>query len=124
MAEEFSKYERARILGARGLQIAMDAPVLVKMEGEELENLNFDPLRIAEKELDSGSLPISVQRPLPKRKETAIEKLKVEESNVSDEQKIKEEQEEEKDIAESGEMMQLANPEDEQEDSENSNSEE
>ena len=106
--QEFSKYERARIIGARGLQISMDAPLLVKIDEEELEGVNYDPLRIAEKELDSGVLPISVNRPMPGRREEAIEKLKIEESKVSDAEKIRTEREEEKDIAEGGEMMELA----------------
>jgi len=106
--QEFSKYERARIIGARGLQVSMDAPILVDMSEEDLEGVNFDPLRIAEKELDSGVLPISVNRPMPERKEEDIEKIKVEESKVSDAEKIKAEAEEEKDIAAGGEMMELA----------------
>lgn len=40
-----TKYERARVLGARALQIAMCAPVMVELEGET------DPLQIAMKEL-------------------------------------------------------------------------
>lgn len=40
-----TKYERARILGTRALQIAMGAPVMVELEGET------DPLEIARKEL-------------------------------------------------------------------------
>ncbi len=122
MVEQFSKYERARILGARALQISMDAPILTKIDEEMLGDLNFDPLRIAEVELDSGVLPISVNRPLPQRKEQKIEKLKIEESNVSDEEKMKKEQEETQEIAQEGEIMELANPEDEQEgNSNNSN---
>lgn len=51
MAEkyEFSKYERARILGARSLQLSMDAPLLMKMSKEEMESLNYDPLKIAQR---------------------------------------------------------------------------
>lgn len=40
-----TKYERARVLGTRALQIAMGAPVMVELEGET------DPLEIARKEL-------------------------------------------------------------------------
>ena len=110
MAEtkEFSKYERARIIGARGLQISMDAPLLVKMSDDDLSGVNFDPLRIAEKELDSGVLPISVNKPMPERKEEPLEKIKIEESKVSDAAKERAEKQEEKDIAEGGEMMELA----------------
>mmetsp|Transcript_7074 Transcript_7074/g.31233 ORF Transcript_7074/g.31233 Transcript_7074/m.31233 type:complete len:129 (+) Transcript_7074:4950-5336(+) len=38
-----TKYERARILGTRALQISMGAPILVELEGET------DPLVIAQK---------------------------------------------------------------------------
>ena len=107
--QEFSKYERARIIGARGLQISMDAPILVDMTEEELNGVNYDPLRIAEKELDAEVLPISVNKPMPKRNEKALEKIKVEASSVSDAEKEAAEKEEEKDIAEGGEMMELAN---------------
>ncbi len=106
--QEFSKYERARIIGARGLQISMDAPLLTKMDEEELNGVNYDPLRIAEKELDSGVLPISINRPMPERKEAPIEKIKVEETKVSDAAKEAAEKQEEKDIASGGEMMELA----------------
>ena len=40
-----ARYERARVLGTRALQIAMCAPVMVELEGET------DPLVIAQKEL-------------------------------------------------------------------------
>ncbi|MBU2576309.1 MAG: DNA-directed RNA polymerase subunit K [Nanoarchaeota archaeon] len=118
--QEFSKYERARIIGARGLQISMDAPLLTKMSEEDLNGVNYDPLRIAEKELDSGVLPISVNRPMPERKEEPLEKIKIEESKISDAAKEEAEKQEERDIAAGGEMMELADsgeePEIEEED--------
>ena len=40
-----TKYERARVLGTRALQISMNAPVMVDLDGET------DPLKIAMKEL-------------------------------------------------------------------------
>ncbi|MCK4997429.1 DNA-directed RNA polymerase subunit K [Candidatus Pacearchaeota archaeon] len=118
--QEFSKYERARIIGARGLQISMDAPLLTEMSEEELNGVNFDPLKIAEKELNDGVLPISVNRPMPEKKEEDLEKIKVEETKISDNQKEKEEKEEEKDIAQGGEMMELAESGEEPEVEENS----
>jgi len=113
--QEFSKYERARIIGARGLQISMDAPLLMKINEEDLEGVNFDPLKIAEKELDGGVLPISIARPMPQIREEDIEKVKVEETKVTDEEKIKAEAEEEKEISEGGEMMELTNAQEEAE---------
>ncbi len=118
MAEEFSKYERARILGARALQLSMNAPLLIKIDKEELSNLNFDPLNLAELELNKGVLPISVRRPMPEKREEKLEKIKIEETEVSDEKKIKEEEEEIKEISEEGEIMELTTPEDEKEETE------
>jgi DNA-directed RNA polymerase I, II, and III subunit RPABC2 len=54
-----TKYERARILGTRALQISMNAPVLVDLEGES------DPLQIALKELAQQKVPLIVRRYLP-----------------------------------------------------------
>jgi len=111
--EKFSKYERARILGARALQISMDAPLILKIKKEELESVNFDPLRIAEKELDSGVLPISVNRPLPKKVEEKQVKIKVPTKEVPDEKILETESQEVREIKEEGEIMELITPEDE-----------
>merc|ERR1711865_860069 len=54
-----TKYERARILGTRALQISMNAPVMVELEGET------DPLVIAMKELKQRKIPINIRRYLP-----------------------------------------------------------
>lgn len=54
-----TKYERARVLGTRALQISMNAPVMVELEGET------DPLQIAMKELKAKKIPIVVRRYLP-----------------------------------------------------------
>ncbi len=51
----YTRYEKARVLGARSLQIAMGAPPFVDYEGKE------KPLEIAKKELDEGKLPITVK---------------------------------------------------------------
>eukprot|EP00929_Paragymnodinium_shiwhaense_P017695 TRINITY_DN127310_c0_g1_i1.p1 TRINITY_DN127310_c0_g1~~TRINITY_DN127310_c0_g1_i1.p1 ORF type:complete len:119 (+),score=40.82 TRINITY_DN127310_c0_g1_i1:97-453(+) len=54
-----TKYERARVLGARALQISMNAPVMVELAGET------DPLLIAEKELLERAIPFIIRRFLP-----------------------------------------------------------
>ena len=117
--QEFSKYERARIIGARGLQISMDAPLLVDISNEELDGINYDPLKIAEKELDSGILPISVNKPMPRRKEESLENVKVEATPVSDAQKIVAEREITQEIAEGSDMMKLTDSGEEPETDEN-----
>ena len=110
--QEFSKYEIARILGARALQIAMNAPLLIKIKQEDLEEIKFDALKIAETEFNSNILPISIKKPLPTKKEGKLKK--VVEKKVSDEKKAKLEQEEEKEIVEGGEIMELVNSPDEE----------
>ena len=112
--ENFTKYERARILGARALQIAMNAPLLIKISEEDLEKIKFDALKIAEVELDSGILPISIKKPFPERKEEKLKRIKV--KKVSDEEKENMAAEEEKEIEQEGEIMELANPSEELED--------
>ncbi len=79
LEEKFSKYEIARIVGARALQIAMDAPLLLKVPEKELEEINYNPIELAKRELSAGVLPITVNRPLPKKKDSKIKKLTQEE---------------------------------------------
>ena len=55
-----TRFEKARIVGARALQIAMGAPVLIKLE-KSLTN----PIDIALREFESGVLPITIRRTLP-----------------------------------------------------------
>ena len=62
---DYTVYEAARIIGARALQVSMNAPILLKMSKQELEDMNYDSLKIAEREFRSGILPITVKRPYP-----------------------------------------------------------
>lgn len=57
---KITRFERARIVGARALQISMGAPILV----EPTKNL-ANPIDIAIKELEMGILPITIRRTLP-----------------------------------------------------------
>merc|ERR1711916_226577 len=54
-----TKYERARVLGTRALQISMGAPIMVAVMGET------DLLEIAAKELREKKIPIVIRRYLP-----------------------------------------------------------
>lgn len=65
---KFTKYEKARIIGARALQISMSAPLLLKLKEEEFEAINYNPIEIAKLEFDKGIIPITIRRPLPKKK--------------------------------------------------------
>jgi len=119
--KNFTKYETARILGARALQIAMNAPLLIKISDEDLEKIKFDALKIAEVELNSNILPISVNKPFPEKKEEKLKRVK--EQKISDKEMEAKEAKEEEEIAKEGEIMALANPKDEEEESENSDEE-
>jgi len=57
-----TKYERARVIGARALQLALGAPPLIRVESVK------DPIEIAEEELRAGVLPIVIRRRLPSGK--------------------------------------------------------
>lgn len=58
--DHLTRFERARILGARALQLSYGAPPLVPLpEGVK------DPISIAKLELESKALPISIRRTLP-----------------------------------------------------------
>ncbi|WP_456369270.1 DNA-directed RNA polymerase subunit K [Geoglobus sp.] len=52
---EYTRFEKARIIGARALQIAMGAPVLIDTESK-------NPLDIAKDEFERGVIPITVKR--------------------------------------------------------------
>jgi len=111
--EKFTKYETARILGARSLQIAMNAPLLIKLSEDDLERIKYDALRIAEIEFESGVLPISVKRPFPQKREDKLKRTK--EQQISEEKIEEKRTEEEGEIAKEGEIMGLVNPDDESE---------
>jgi len=55
MARTDNRYEKARIIGARALQVAYGAPVLIDTEQTE-------PILIASEEYDTGVLPFTVHR--------------------------------------------------------------
>lgn len=66
MAKElYTKFEKARIIGARALQIAMGAPIIMKLSEEDLEKINYNPVEIAKIEYEKGAIPITIKRPLP-----------------------------------------------------------
>jgi len=66
--EAYTKYEKARIVGSRALQIAMGAPYLIKLKEEDLERIGYNPVEIAKLEFQEGIIPITVKRPSPKAK--------------------------------------------------------
>jgi DNA-directed RNA polymerase I, II, and III subunit RPABC2 len=57
---KITRFEKARIVGARALQISMGAPILLEIN-EAISN----PIDIALEELEGGILPITIRRTLP-----------------------------------------------------------
>jgi len=54
---KYTRFEKARIIGARALQISMGAPVLIEVPKEMI-----DPIQIAELEFQKSIIPITVKR--------------------------------------------------------------
>ncbi len=107
---EFTRYEIARILGARALQISMDAPLLMKISEDELKGMRYDSIKIAETEFNSGVLPISVKRPMPKKTKDKLQAIR--DDRMDDEKIAEKEKEIEKEIQENAEEMGLVNEND------------
>jgi DNA-directed RNA polymerase I, II, and III subunit RPABC2 len=57
---KLTRFEKARVVGARALQIALGAPVLI-----DVDPGSMSPIDIATQELEAGALPISIRRTLP-----------------------------------------------------------
>ena len=55
-----TRYEKARIMGARALQISYGAPILIDKPVDII-----DPIKIAMLELKSGILPLTLRRENP-----------------------------------------------------------
>ena len=58
--KRLTRFERARITGARSLQLSLGAPPLIIFETEPV-----DTVSIAVSELEAKILPISIRRTLP-----------------------------------------------------------
>ena len=94
--KNFTKYEKARMVGSRALQLSMGAPINIKLSEEELTKVNYNPIQIAKLEFAEGKIPMTVIRRLPSEKtkafleETAKEEAKEKEA-ASEENSVEEE---------------------------------
>jgi DNA-directed RNA polymerase I, II, and III subunit RPABC2 len=59
---KLTRFERARIIGARALQVSLGAPILA-----EIPDSMSDPVDIALAELEGNVLPMTLRRALPDR---------------------------------------------------------
>ena len=57
---KLTRFERARIIGARALQLSLGAPLLV-----EAPKTMSDPIDLALKEMQDQALPMTLRRVLP-----------------------------------------------------------
>lgn len=58
---DFTRFEKARLIGARALQLAAGAPVLIKSKKTESDNI-----KLAKEELEKSVLPLTIKRKYPK----------------------------------------------------------
>jgi DNA-directed RNA polymerase subunit K len=70
--DEFTRFEVARLIGARSLQIALGAPVLIKTAGMP----NPDSFNVAKGEFKKKIIPITVKREMPDRSRVSVEAKK------------------------------------------------
>ena len=54
---EYTRFEKARIIGAHALQLTLGAPILIDVP----KNM-IDPIKMATQEYDEGIVPITVRR--------------------------------------------------------------
>jgi len=64
--DRLTRFEVARLTGARALQIALGAPVLIKSD-------ETDPIKLAKLEFKNKIIPITVKRRLPSGEEMVID---------------------------------------------------
>ncbi|MBI1979048.1 MAG: DNA-directed RNA polymerase subunit K [Candidatus Aenigmarchaeota archaeon] len=65
-ADRLTRFETARLLGARTLQISLGAPVLVKIE-------KTDASKIARHEFKENVVPMTIKRKLPSSEYSFVE---------------------------------------------------
>ncbi len=64
--DKLTRFEVARLIGARSLQISLGAPVLVQAE-------QTNPIEIAKAEFKERIIPITIKRKLPSSEELVID---------------------------------------------------
>lgn len=64
--DRITRFEVARLVGARALQVSLGAPILVKSE-------NTNPIEVAKGEFTEKIIPITIKRKLPNGQEVVVE---------------------------------------------------
>jgi DNA-directed RNA polymerase subunit K len=58
----YTKYEKARIIGARALQISMGAPFTIKISEKKLKEIKYNPIEVAKLEFAEDMVPIAIKK--------------------------------------------------------------
>jgi len=59
---KFTRFEKARIIGARALQISQGAPFLIDLTPKDLDAIGYNPIEIAKLEFEKDVIPMTVKR--------------------------------------------------------------
>jgi DNA-directed RNA polymerase subunit K/omega len=68
---KLTRFEKARIIGARALQISQGAPFYLELKDKDLEKIGYNPIEIAKLEFEKDLLPMTVKRPIPGEKHSS-----------------------------------------------------
>lgn len=66
--DRLTRFEIARIVGARALQISLGAPVLIKVKKDIT-----DPIELAEEEFKACKIPMTIKRTLPSNEVVVVD---------------------------------------------------
>lgn len=58
--EELSKFDKTRLIASRAHQIADGSPLKIDLSQEELEKINYNPIKIAMIELEKDLIDLKV----------------------------------------------------------------
>ena len=72
--DEYTVYEKARVVGSRALQLSQGAKPLIDLSDKELDAISYNPIEIAKLEFDAGVVPLSVKRSLPHERNGPVAK--------------------------------------------------
>ncbi len=64
--DRLTRFEVARLVGARALQVSLGAPILVKAE-------ETNPIEVSKNEFKEKIIPITIKRKLPNGEENVVE---------------------------------------------------
>ncbi|MFP4118800.1 MAG: DNA-directed RNA polymerase subunit K [Candidatus Woesearchaeota archaeon] len=63
--KDYTRFEKARMIGSRALQISQGAEPKVKLTKADYERIKYNPVEIAKMEFEKGVIPLSVKRNIP-----------------------------------------------------------